>query len=467
MKELDVCAVIPVQQGGNDLIRNALVPFGEDSLPLIVWKIRQLKNIFQSNKIYVSSNSKDILLLGEQEGINTHFREKSLKEENEGCFGDVITSVVREISHDHIAWVSPVNPFMSEYDYRNALEAYEEKIIAGSYDSLMAVNKVLDYFWNDEGSINYHANKSQELRSKLAPTYRVTNGLFLRDRAAILNEGYFLGEKPYKYEVTKLAGLDINAQDDLDVAISLSSLFKKQENEKNKVVFLDFDGVIFDSVIEAYAMALLTTGKIKTLNEFDIDTEHAKRFVAQRYLVGPAWNYYYLLKAIEDNHDLEFSDYLPSEAGIDAKEFQGAFFATRQVIRNNFWDKWLSLNQLYDGSDQFIDLINKNKNIVIVTTKDAETVKALLDNYGLKRAIDIYDAKSYEQFGCKSYFMDDYIKRNKIQSSIFIDDSIGQLEKCKWVKSLQLHQARWGYVHPNEYLDNKQDIINLLNSELN
>jgi hypothetical protein len=52
MTDLDICAVIPVQQGGNDLIRNALIPFGEDNVPLIVWKIRQLKNVFVKKNIY-------------------------------------------------------------------------------------------------------------------------------------------------------------------------------------------------------------------------------------------------------------------------------------------------------------------------------------------------------------------------------------------------------------------------------
>jgi CMP-N-acetylneuraminic acid synthetase/FMN phosphatase YigB (HAD superfamily) len=466
MTDLDICAVIPVQQGGNDLIRNALIPFGEDNVPLIVWKIRQLKNVFVKKNIYVSSNSKEILSLALQEGVNTHFREKTLKEEAQGSFGDVISSIVKDLPHEHIAWVSAVIPFMGEYDYKKAISDYKLNIINGNYDSLMAVNKVCEYFWNDNGPINYNATEEQELRTELAPTYKVTNSLFIRCKKSILESRYFLGNNPFKFEVSKLAGLDINAQGDLDEAMALSSLFRKQENEKNKVIFLDFDGVIFDSVIEAYAMALLTAGKIKTLSELEVDSEHAKRFIAQRYLIGPAWNYYYLLKAIEEHHDEDFYDYLPSEAGVEAKNFQSAFFATRQVIRNNFWDAWLSLNKMYPGSDKFIELINKNKNIVIVTTKDAATVKALLDNYGLKRSIDIYDSKSYEKFGCKSYFMDDYIKRNKITSSFFIDDSMGHLDKCKWVTNLQVFQARWGYVAPEAYLDNKQEIFDIIEKEL-
>jgi len=466
VSKLDICAVIPVQQGGHDLIRNALAPFGHDNLPLIVWKIRQLKKVFSQSHIYISSHSKEIIALALQEGVKIHYREKSLEEEGKGTFGDVISSVVGNIPHEHIAWISPVIPFMGEYDYKNALSKYEKNVLTGEFDSLMAVNKVNEYFWNSKEAINYHANKVQEFRSELLPIFKVTNGLFIRSKVDILSESYYVGSNPFKFEVSKLAGLDINAQEDRDVAMELSSLFVKQQSEKNKVIFLDFDGVIFDSVIEAYAMAMLTSKKIKKLDELDIQSEHASRFISKRYLIGPAWNYYYLLKAIDNGHDNKFSDYLPSEPGAEAKDFQSAFFATRQVIRNNFWDEWLSLNQLYKGAEEFVELINRHKNIVIVTTKDADTVKALLDNYGLSRSIEIYDSKSYEQFGCKSYFIDDYIKKNNIQSSIFIDDSKKHLEKCKWVANLRLEQACWGYVEPKEYNDNKQSILDIITNEL-
>ncbi|MFT6843058.1 MAG: hypothetical protein ACI8RP_000569 [Urechidicola sp.] len=75
-------------------------------------------------------------------------------------------------------------------------------------------------------------------------------------------------------------------------------------------------------------------------------------------------------------------------------------------------------------------MINDNSNVVIVTTKDSETVQALLDINGLSRATEFYDTASYERFGCKSYFIDDYMKKNNIKRAIFIDDSLKHISKC-------------------------------------
>ncbi|NRB42054.1 MAG: hypothetical protein HRU20_26880 [Pseudomonadales bacterium] len=164
------------------------------------------------------------------------------------------------------------------------------------------------------------------------------------------------------------------------------------------------------------------------------------------------------MKAIDSGDTEAFSEYLPNEPGADAKDFQSAFFATRQVIRNNFWDQWLKLNSIYKGSRQFIDMLNSSRNIVIVTTKDEPTVKALLESHGLDRSVDIYDAKSYEQFGGKSNFIDDYIRSHGIKQALFIDDSAQHLEKCSWVENLDVLQAKWGYVSKKDSSDNKAEV---------
>ena len=67
-----------------------------------------------------------------------------------------------------------------------------------------------------------------------------------------------------------------------------------------------------------------------------------------------------ILKVFKSIFITDFEKILPDEPGDDAKAFQVAFFATREVVRNNFWDEWLSLNRLYKGSEVFIDLINSH-----------------------------------------------------------------------------------------------------------
>lgn len=451
--------VIPAQLGGKTYERNPLQPFGKDGKTLLEWKISQVEKSFSKDDIFVSSSSDEILAIATSCGVNVIKRHNDIDVEYKQPFGHVITDIIDNIDREHIVWVSPTHPFMNEIDYSKAVSIYEKLITESSHDSLMSVFKMDDYIWIGDESANYTANKHQEYRDNLLPTFKVTNGLFIRKKSSILSDSYYLGDKVYKLEVDKLASQDIDSKDDAIIAESLITHYENIKRSNQSIIFLDFDGVIVDSAKEAYAIAMLTTGRIKTLSDLDINSEHAERFLSQRCHIGPAWNYYYLLKSIDENKDLFFFDLLPNEAGKDAKKFQEQFFATRQVIRNHFWDDWLDLNEIYNGSEVFIDLINQYTNIVIVTTKDAPTVKALLVKYGVSREVTIFDAKSYEDFGCKSLFMDDYIKSNYIKRSLFIDDSISHLDKCNWVENLKTVQARWGYVLPDDYSDNKEEVV--------
>jgi len=463
-KDYDLGVVIPVRLGSSRVSQKALLPVGKDKISLLAWKIRQLKKVIPAENIYISTEADTLKDIAFEEGVRIHEREHFLADGHKASFSEVIVGVVKDIPHEHIAWVTCVVPLMSPQEYLQGFREYEKHVIPESteYNSLVSVNLLKEYFWDEEGAINYSATKEHTISQELPNIFRVTNGLYMAPKSQILNNEYLLGDKPFKSCVSKIAGIDIDEYEDYEMARDLIGLYDTRERKQlsESVVFLDFDGVVFDSAKEAYAIAMLTTQRIKRLDELNLDSEHARKFLSQRYLIGPAWNYYYLLKAIDDNQEHNFDSILPDEAGFEAKQFQNSFFATRQVIRNNFWDDWLTLNELYSGSEAFVDLINQNLNIVILTTKDSETVQALLDMSGLKRHVDIFDSKSYEQFGCKSFFMDDYIKKNNIKRALFVDDSKKHLDKSNWVENLSSIQARWGYVYPDHYLNNKNEVIN-------
>jgi CMP-N-acetylneuraminic acid synthetase/phosphoglycolate phosphatase-like HAD superfamily hydrolase len=465
-KDYDLAVIIPVRLGSSRVSQKALLEVGVDKIPLLAWKIRQLKKVIPKENIYVSTEADVLKDIAMEEGVRVDHRDSYLADGHKASFSEVIVGVVKNIPHEHIAWVTCVVPLMSPQEYLQGFREYKQYVIPrnSNYDSLVSANLLKEYFWDEEKAINYSATKEHTISQELPNIYRVTNGLYMAPKALILDKEYLLGINPFKSCVSKIAGIDIDEYEDYEIARDLVGIYNSKEEKSlsDSVVFLDFDGVIFDSAKEAYAIAMLTTQRIKKLDELDLTSKHAQRFLAQRYIIGPAWNYYYLLATIDDDNDAKFEDYLPDEAGHDAKVFQSAFFATRQVIRNHFWDKWLALNSLYDGANVFIELINSNNNIVIVTTKDAETVQALLDANGLNRAIDIFDTESYEEFGCKSYFMDDYIKKKNIKRAIFIDDSHKHISKCLWVTNLTTVQACWGYVPPEQYRNNKSEVVNAI-----
>ena len=459
----DIAAVIPVRLGSSRVSQKALLEVGEEKISLLAWKIRQLKKVLSTDNIYVSTEAEVLAQIAVQEGVKVHNRDQYLAEGHKASFSEVIVGVVKDIPHEHIAWVTCVVPLMSPQEYLQGFREYYDHVIpeSSSFDSLVSVNLLKEYFWDDEKPINYSATKKHTISQELPNIYRVTNGLYMAPKKLMLEKEYLLGSNPYKSCVSKIAGIDIDEYEDYEMARDLMGIYHSNEsrNEKESIIFLDFDGVIVDSAKEAYAMAMLTNNAAHKLSEIDFESEHCRRFLSQRCHIGPAWNYFYLLKCLEEGKDQQFAEMLPNEAGDDARAFQEKFFATRQVIRNHFWDDWLALNQIYEGSERFIELINNNTNVVIVTTKDEDTVLALLNRYGVVRDVAVYDSKSYDHFGCKSLFMDDFIKTRSIKRALFIDDSYTHLQKCKWVEGLDTVQAKWGYVLPDIYENNKDEVL--------
>jgi len=218
------------------------------------------------------------------------------------------------------------------------------------------------------------------------------------------------------------------------------------------MVFLDFDGVLFNTVREAYAVSMISTGKLNIIENIDFDSEHYIQFEKYRYLIGPAWNYKYLLKVLlenkQQNIETNYYDLVKIAKKKDYNLFEKAFFNTRKQLQKNDFQKWLKLNTSYP----FLLLIKKllinyKNNFIIVTTKDKDTVYQLLQLENIifdKKAI--YDKYDFEKYTNKSEIIKMLMTSMEITNAIFIDDSRKHLESCLKIKNLELFQASWGYI---------------------
>ena len=89
----------------------------------------------------------------------------------------------------------------------------------------------------------------------------------------------------------------------------------------NTIIFLDFDGVLFNTVKEAYATAVISTSMYKTIDEIDFNSKHYTDFLGYRYLVGPAWNYKYILEFLEQEDFLTlYKKKLKSACGMSGAD---------------------------------------------------------------------------------------------------------------------------------------------------
>tara|TARA_Y100000780_G_C13692173_1_gene420002 strand:+ start:4559 stop:5248 length:690 start_codon:yes stop_codon:yes gene_type:complete len=221
----DISVVIPVREGSSRIKQKIFLPFHEE-LNLLEWKIDQLKKVQEPNLIFLSSNSETVKNIAKNMGVEYLERNDYLSVGHSASFSEVITGVIPDIPTQHFAWITVVVPLMKPSEYRAAFTRYMDEVVTQKkHDSLVSVNLLKEYFWDDEGPLNYRADRNHTISQELPNIFRITNGLYMRGKADTLREGYFLGENPLKHIVSKISGVDIDEQEDYQIAISLKELY--------------------------------------------------------------------------------------------------------------------------------------------------------------------------------------------------------------------------------------------------
>ena len=222
----DLAVIVPVRRGSSRIAEKCLLPFG-DQPTLIHWKLSQLTKVIDPAQIYVSSEDEEFLAIANQFGASCHKRARQLAVGHEAPFCDVITGIVREIEHAHIAWATVVCPLMTPREYAKAFATYRRKVVGGDKDSLLGVNPVQDYYWSDGSALNYRADKHHTVSQDLPQWYQVTNSLYMAPRDLILRREYFLGSDPMLFPLARLAGVDIDYIEDYRIARALYSVYEE------------------------------------------------------------------------------------------------------------------------------------------------------------------------------------------------------------------------------------------------
>ncbi|MFA5142596.1 MAG: hypothetical protein WC522_00320 [Candidatus Omnitrophota bacterium] len=215
-----------------------------------------------------------------------------------------------------------------------------------------------------------------------------------------------------------------------------------------KAVFLDFDGVLFDTVKEAYYIAMLASGKAESADDIDFNSEHYAKFRKYRFLITKAPDYYYLLKAIDKRNGMPgiYSALLGTDKAGEEK-FKRKYFARRKSFKTKNRDFWLSLNTPYVFFHRIRYIVGRKPEVFfIITTKDKDTVIDLLKIQGIrffKR--NIFDLSAGDVFRSKREAILFVCGKYRVKRSLYIDDSAYHLAQASGIPGMDILQAGWGY----------------------
>ena len=236
----------------------------------------------------------------------------------------------------------------------------------------------------------------------------------------------------------------------------------------SRAVFLDFDGVLFDTVREAYVISIVALGRSGRVADIDFNSKYFRKFNQFRYLIGPAWNYYYLTQAIDKaiahsavDLEVEYIKSMNQWAQGAHRSFEKSFFQARKRLKETDHDYWLSLISPYKIVKNIRGLMSEFRGkIFLVTTRDRESVLDILSFYN----VDIPDSNIFAKnefvlHKSKANIVQDLINKHQIEGAIFIDDLEEHLVACEAIENMSTLQATWGYVAPEKKEDNSTFLL--------
>lgn len=227
-----------------------------------------------------------------------------------------------------------------------------------------------------------------------------------------------------------------------------------------KIIFLDFDGVLFDSVKEAYLLARYAYYDIPVKNK--IDEKHYQKFRKYRYLITHSWHYYYIFKLLEsnfNNFEREYYNMIDNRQNTIDSFFDKKYQQQRKNLITNDFNYWQNLEKPYNFFFE-IKKIKNNFNIIIISTKNEFAIKRHLNNYFFN--LDdkkIIGKETLETYKTKSNFIKNYMKSSDTKIAAFIDDNENNLNECRNINNLKCIQALWGYVKPEKKSNNYFDVL--------
>ncbi len=215
-----------------------------------------------------------------------------------------------------------------------------------------------------------------------------------------------------------------------------------------ELLFLDFDGVLCDSLEECYRSSWLTGAGIcitgETPPDPPFDQAYRARFDACRpfirsgedYLVVHEWAGRGSVPSDQDAFDAT----LAVKGPVVLAELKKRLYAVRDGLLEKHHTRWLSWNPLYQGIGQALKAQVNNPSVWILSTKKAEFIVEILAHHGVSWPLD---RTLYTGVRKKLEIIAEIAGS---RPSVLIDDQIDHLDFGH--PNCQCYLALWGYISP-------------------
>lgn len=205
-------AIMPIKLNNERLPGKNLRRLGDK--PLLQYELINLLStgLTESVNVYCSDTSVCAYL---PKGVRFIRRPKSLDLPTSN-FSQIFESFMNVMDADIYVYAHATAPFVTAETMRSCISAVQ----SGAYDSSFCAVKIQDYLWQDGRPLNFDAEnlpRSQDL----TPIYRETSGIYVFTKQVFQQLHRRIGSNPFIKEVSCREAVDINTQEDFDLAAAL------------------------------------------------------------------------------------------------------------------------------------------------------------------------------------------------------------------------------------------------------
>lgn len=222
------------------------------------------------------------------------------------------------------------------------------------------------------------------------------------------------------------------------------------------LLFLDFDGVICDSIMECFVSSWLAyfhyyLGK----KPFSINLDLKSRFMQLRPFIRTGSDYL-LIQELLDKHIViknqqAFDKALTWAGEKNMKRYGVLFYKARSYLLEHEKQYWFSLNPLYKHIYEWFKEYALNDNLYILSTKREDYIAEILNYHGIEFLPEnIIQSKNKRKLDMIAHIL----KQKGINKAILLEDQIDHLlpNPYPYIKTLLV---TWGYIK-KEWLQQKK-----------
>lgn len=208
--------VIPCQTKSTRVPLKNIRNFYKDKSLLDI-KLEQLKKVFASDKIYVSSEDELVEKIVEKHNCMFMSRPMHLTG-NDILQGDLIDNILSQLpkDDDDVMWVQVTQPLFNSFS--EMIECWENKKIEG-FDGVVAVKTVRHHIVSEGGiPINFNFGCWHKVSQKLPKFYEILWSAFIQTRKSFELTKYHISRNPYFMPFDSIRTVDIDTLEDFENA---------------------------------------------------------------------------------------------------------------------------------------------------------------------------------------------------------------------------------------------------------